>query len=320
MVMNLLRWNVILFVGILSCYAQAQSPEAKPSQVVSGASSVKFIPVIIVNDDIITDYDIDQKVRIVSMSSREPVTKILQAAAVRQLIDERLKARAATLEGIKVTDEDLETAVQTIASKNNQDKNALVQDLAKNGIALQTLQDQLRTEILWNRLIQQKFGARVRPSEEDIRQEMDSLRQNNSVIYNLAQVLIPLKPNAPEPDTRKAFDQAKVVQGEIKNGCQDVERYKSTYARSGRLPNPMPARVLPPPIQDALANLEDNVASDPVRSDEGFHVIVVCSRQEDTSLNISEDQVRQKILSESFERFADSYLQNLRRDALVEQR
>lgn len=282
-----------------------------------------FTPVVIVNDDIITAYDIDQKVRLLAVSNNQPVSQAMQSIAVRALIDDKLKQQAAQRIGIEITKEDMDSALQSIARKNNQDITALQTDLARDGITIETLKAQLKAEVAWNRFIQQRFGNRVRPSESDIEKEMTRLSEENALTYNLAQVLVPLSPTAVEPDVKAAYENALNVQRDIaqrSSGCTSVETFKATYDKSGRLPNAVPARALPPAIQQALVSLADNVPSNPVRSEEGFHVIVICSRQEDKTFSPSEDQVRQQVLASGFERFAKSYLQDLRRDAIIEQR
>lgn len=138
--------------------------------------------------------------------------------------------------------------------------------------------------------------------------------------YTLAQLVIGVAPNAPQAEADAALARATALRAEL-TSCADVEPRKAQYLPiSGNLGN-LTLASMPGPVREAVAGLEPGSITQPVRSNDGFHVIVVCDKETqgpsgDAQRARAEDQLR----AQRLERYARSLLRELKREAIIERR
>ncbi len=142
----------------------------------------------------------------------------------------------------------------------------------------------------------------------------------NRTTYSLAQLVVGLAPNAPQAQADAALARATAVRAELQS-CEDVASRASQYLPiSGDL-GELSLASLPGPVREAVSGLNKGDITAPVRSNDGFHVLVVCDKK---SAEISDDQrrerVRNRLRTERLDRFSKSFLRELRREAIIERR
>ena len=142
----------------------------------------------------------------------------------------------------------------------------------------------------------------------------------NSTTYSLAQLVVGIPANAPQAEADAALVRATAVRGEVKT-CADVTARASQFLPiSGDL-GEIPLSSLPGPVREAVSGLEAGDITQPVRSNDGFHVIVVCDKK---SSGPTADQRRAQaggqLRAERLERYSRSFLRELRREAVIERR
>ncbi|HYG25271.1 MAG TPA: peptidylprolyl isomerase, partial [Caulobacteraceae bacterium] len=157
--------------------------------------------VAIVNDDIISSYDMMQRMRLIMVTAGVQPTQEnlpqLQREALRSLIDERLQMqeiRRVEQEqkiDIVATDEDIDQEIADIAKGNNMTGPQLVQALASQGVGPETLRSQLRSEVSWQRWIHGRYGSRLRIGEDQVKAQRERLAQAASrPQYQVAEIFI----------------------------------------------------------------------------------------------------------------------------------
>lgn len=128
----------------------------------------------VVNDEIISTYDLRQRMLLLIVTSgvrpTEETLPALEREALRSLVDERLQIQEfeeRTKE--KIPEEAVEEELEDIAKQSGSTKERLFAQLAAQGISPDTLRNQLRAEVGWRILIRELYGRRLRIGDEQIK-------------------------------------------------------------------------------------------------------------------------------------------------------
>lgn len=150
-----------------------------------------FSPVITVNDQVISGFEIEQRALFL-MLLRAPGDP--QKKAREQLVEARLQSEAAMALGIEVTEEGLDLAMEEFAQRVKMDKKKFLQGLAEEGVSKETFRDFITTQILWREVIRARFLNRASISEDEIDRAMTASAGATGVQVLLSEIIIPVTP------------------------------------------------------------------------------------------------------------------------------
>jgi peptidyl-prolyl cis-trans isomerase SurA len=155
-----------------SAPAQAPAAEAPPPALSEGV-------VITVNDELISTYDIVQRMRLLIVTSGIQPTEqnlpALQQEAARSLVDEHLEMQDLRDESktqkfdLIASDAEVNDELADIARSNNTSADQLLSQLAAQGVGPETFKDQLRAEISWRGWIRGRYGSRIVIGDDQIK-------------------------------------------------------------------------------------------------------------------------------------------------------
>ena len=123
---------------------------------------------VLVNDDPISDYDIDQRERFLAITTQQQPSPALKKQATDMLIDERLQLQEGKRLGVTADEADVTKILDDMASKNNLSVDGLATALGKAGVNIKTLKDRIRAQIVWQDAIGRKFRREVQIADADI--------------------------------------------------------------------------------------------------------------------------------------------------------
>ena len=124
-----------------------------------------FSPVIVVNGDAITGFELDQRIRLLEVFQARGD---LAQDARTQLVEDRLKAAILARDGLSITDQALTTALQEFAGRADLTLDQMVTLLDQNGVASESLRDYVRAGVTWRDYVRLRFSDRVDISQSDI--------------------------------------------------------------------------------------------------------------------------------------------------------
>jgi len=178
--------------------APADAPPAEAPRPPAGLSeSVAAV----VNDDIVSTYDLAQRMRLlIATSGVQPTQENLpqfQREALVSLVDEHLQfqelrrvERDQKIE-ILATDAEILEEIDDMAKQNNMSRDQFMAYLASRGIGADTLKQQLRAQVSWSRWIQGRYGSRLRVGDDQIAATQALLAaQAAKPQYQIGEVLI----------------------------------------------------------------------------------------------------------------------------------
>ena len=207
-----------LFVRtLLGCSAVAALAQAP----IANAQSAHGIAAV-VNDDIITTYDLRQRALFMMATqgikpTEESQKRVLQQA-MKNLVDEKLQLQESKKYDQSISDDAVAQGVERIISRNGVGVQEFAERLATAGIALGTLQDQVRSEIAWQRIIGGLYGSRIRISDAQIDETLNRVSANaNKPSYNVAEIYIEATPDI--GGMQGAMQGANAMIGQLEKGA-----------------------------------------------------------------------------------------------------
>lgn len=153
---------LLLFTGLMTAGASISS----------AAETGTLRAAAVVNDIVISTYDLDQRVKLYMVTSggeqNAETAKRMRPQILRQLIDELLQLQEAQESKVQVKGEDLDKSLKRIAQQSNITVEQIYKTLDDNKIARSTLLNQIKADIAWQRLVQGRLAPRVTISDEEI--------------------------------------------------------------------------------------------------------------------------------------------------------
>ncbi|MGM9424771.1 peptidylprolyl isomerase [Hydrogenophaga sp. MI9] len=284
--------------------AQSLKPAAGLQRAAAPAATrtVDYI-VALVNSEPVTNFDVRQRLlRLEQQASAQgkalPARDELVKQVLEQLIVERALIQQATEQGIKVDEATVGQAEQNIAAQNQLSVEEFRRRVVSEGLDPNKLRNDLRNQVLLQRLRDREINARVSVSEAEIDAYIRE-RQNASVgalELNLGHVLIQVPENASADQVRELQAKAEGVAQRLRAGAdlaaQAREFSQGAEAAGGGLMGMRPVARLPELFVQATQSLPVGGVAGPVRSAAGFHVLKVVEKQQAPVPELSVTQSR----------------------------
>lgn len=224
------------------------------------ATAQNFAPAIKVNDQVVTKYELDQRIRMLQLF-RTPGDVPEQAA--QQLIDDRLRMQAARELGIQPTEEQIIEGMTEFAARANLSADQFLTALGQAGVAAETFRDFVRAGVAWRDVVRAKFGPRANVSEQEIDRAIASGGASGATLQVLmSEIFLPLKPGA-EDETRALADRIRRMSAD---GFARAARENSVApsAKAGGRVNWVPVSNLSPELRGVILGLRPGQISAPV--------------------------------------------------------
>jgi len=142
----------------------------------------------------------------------------------------------------------------------------------------------------------------------------------DDAIVSLAQLILPLEPNASEAEASSQIELAETVR-ETVSDCADLKRVTGELGLPGGDPTPeLRIGDLNPAVRPLVSGLKANEIGKPFRGDPGVLLIMVCSRIEPKSNLPSREDISENLTRQRLDLTARRHLRDLRRAAFIDVR
>jgi len=260
--------------------------------------------VAVVNDEVITSLELDRELRNATEQLRRQGTALPTRGVLEKQLLERLITKRALLQytrqtGLRVSDADLDRAVDKIAEDNKLTPTTLRETLEHDGIPFTRFRENVRSEMLLARLREREVDSRVVVSDAEIQ---SFLRGQESQIdkvdeYSLAHILVAVPEQATPEQVSARRKRADTALAQVRQGA-DFRQVAATFsdapdAFEGGAMGWRPAARLPSIFLQAAKTLKVGQSSDILRSPAGFHIIkLVEKRGLDTPVIVTQTHAR----------------------------
>ena len=124
-----------------------------------------FSPAIVVNEDVITWFELDQRAQFLRLL-RVPGDPDEEAR--KTLIEDKLKRQSIGEAGITVAPEDVKDGIEKFASRTELSAEEFIKALEQGGVAYETLRDFTEISLAWRENISARFLSKARPTDAEI--------------------------------------------------------------------------------------------------------------------------------------------------------
>ncbi|WP_338548366.1 peptidylprolyl isomerase [Roseovarius phycicola] len=219
-----------------------------------------FDTAIKVNDLSITQYEIDQRARMLSVFRAPGDPRKL---AREQLIEDRLKLDAARAIGFELEQDQIEAGMEEFASRVNLSATELTQALGQQGVDPTTFRDFVAAGLTWREYTQARFGSRVSVNEDDVDRARNATSGTTGVRVLLSEIIIPLQPGQEQAIQEQANRISEfTTEAEFSAAARQFSASR-TAGRGGRM-DWVPITQLPEGLRAVVLGLGPGEVSDPL--------------------------------------------------------
>jgi len=240
----------------------------------------------VVNDDIVTTHDLRQRtlfmIATTGVKRDEESINRAQQQALRNLVDEHIQMQESKKYDQTIADEEVNQSVGRLIGRNGLDPNEVVQRLASAGVSIETLRDQVRSEIAWQRIVNGLYGSRIRISDAQIDETLNRLTANASKPnYRVAEIYIEATPDIGGIDGAMQGAQAMIQQ--LSEGAPFpllAQQFSSspTAAQGGDM-GWVREGELRPEIDQVIQQMETGNLSTPIQVPGGVYVVALLDKK-----------------------------------------
>ncbi|HTV52742.1 MAG TPA: peptidylprolyl isomerase SurA [Steroidobacteraceae bacterium] len=238
----------------------------------------------IVNDGVVLNSELDDEVALVSDRLHQqklelPPENILRQQVLERLIVQEIEMQQAGHAGIKISDEQLNSALLEVAQRNGMTLTQLPDALAAQGIDYPQYREAIRKELTLTLLRQRDVIQRisVTPREIDQYLEREAKHPAEGSEYNISHILIAVPENATPAQLEAAAKRAQDVYQRAKAG-EDFAKLAVAYSNSqtaleGGALGWRKGSELPTFLSSVVLQLKRGEVSQPMRAPTGYHII-----------------------------------------------
>ena len=276
--------------------------------------------VLVVNGEIITDYDIEQRAKFDTLSSHKTPAR---PDVIEELIDDKLKVQIARRYKLDITDADVESSYADMARRMHLTSDQLTQTLGQSGIDAKTLKARVRADLSWQYIIRGKFQSSLQISEKSVLDEIATVKKGEGgdvgYDYTLRPILfvVPRGNAALQESRRKDAEALRSRFSTCDTGLLFARALHDVVIREPIAKN---SSELVPALRQILDKTEVGHLTPPETTQQGIELFALCEKKETKSETPEKREAHDKIFSEQFQAKAKNYLRELRRQAMIERK
>lgn len=236
----------------------------------------------VIDEDVILRSELDRavgniKAQYARQQGQLPPDNVLERQVLERLIIQRLQINRAKDIGIRVSDAELNQVIQSIASSNKMTPEQFQERLAQEGLGFEDYRNNLRDELLQQRLRQSYVQSRVQVSESEIEQFI-AAQQAAGPEVRLANILVAL-PESPSTEqvatAKRKIDGIRdlVSKGEMSFQAAAIRYSDAQNALDGGEIGWRGFDAIPPQYTAMISAMKPGEVSQPIRGPNGYQLI-----------------------------------------------
>ncbi len=280
----------------------------------------------VVNNEPVTTNEVQQRARFLHLIAHDTPNATLEATALEELVDERLRFQEAKRRKIEVSEAQVDAAFANIGARVHLTPDQLRQALGQSGIEVATLRQRLKGQILWQQMVMQRFQQSVSVSDQDVVKALQKQgikegaaapdQQTNE--YSIQEIVFVVPASAGKAGLDARIREAEQMRAKF-TGCdtllEQAKAYKETVVKN------MGKRTedeLPPIFVPLLTDTPAGKLTKAVPTPQGAEMLAVCDKRVVAGNLVERSKVENEIREQQGQVLARQYTQELRRFAVIE--
>lgn len=306
--------RILLVLMVVALSAAVQAERKLLDQVVA-----------VVNDDVILQSELEARIntiagRLSAQGTGLPPRDILEERVLEQLITESIQLQMADRAGMRISDNELNETMASIARRNNMTLEQFEQQLAQEGVTYREAREQIRNEMITSRVQQRQVGNRVRVTDREVQNYLQAMagQGRSNAEYELAHILIEVDDFNDEEEVTAAREKIEALREDIAAGRDfrevAVAESDANNALDGGNMGWRAENRLPSLIADVVPDLEPGTVSPVLQNNSGLHLVMVMNRRGGEQAQVIEQSRVRHILVRTSETVSDSQAEETIRD------
>ncbi len=247
--------------------------------------------VAVVNDDVITRHELDDRLGIVVRQLQKqgtplPPLEALEKQMLERMITDMLQTQFAKETGVRVDDTQLDKTLQRIAQENKFPSLAEFRaKLEQDGVDFKKFREEIRSEIIATRLREREVDSKLMISDSEIENYLttQARQPDKGEEYQLAHILVLVPEQASADKIQASHQRAEQALEQLRGGAEFAQIAAgfsdAKDALQGGNLGWRPADRVPALFLDALQKMHHGEISPILRSPNGFHILKLVERR-----------------------------------------
>ncbi|WP_296934659.1 peptidylprolyl isomerase [uncultured Marinobacter sp.] len=281
--------------------------------------------VAIVDEDVILQTELEARIstitsRLSAQGTALPPRQVLEERVLDQLITESIQMQMADRAGMRISDNELNETMANIAERNGMTLAQFENQLAAEGVTYNQAREQIRREMLTSRVQQRQVGNRVRVTDREVENYLESLeaRGGNNAQYRLAYIFVSVDDPSDEAEVDAAREKAERLRNEIVSGRDfrevAVAESDASNALEGGDMGWRDEGQLPSLVAPVVPELPVGEPSEVLENNSGFHLVMVMDKRGGEQQQVIQQHRVRHILVRPSEATTDSQAETMIRD------
>jgi peptidyl-prolyl cis-trans isomerase SurA len=295
---------LLTIVTAIPSLAQAQL--LSPQDTSAGAQPIDRI-VAVVEDDVILQSELNDAVASIqqqyaSQPGQLPPIDVLRRQVLDRLILMKLQLQRADDQGIRVSDAEVDQAVQNVAAQNKMSPDQLRAAVEQSGLSFDAFRQQLHDQLVVQKLHQNVVRDSVSVTNSEIDNLLNSPNYKAGEVH-LAHIQISIPSGATAADIQAAESKAEQAVAAIKGGMN----FKAAAIRFSDAPDALDGGDLgwrrmdevPPAFVDTIDAMKPGEVSGILHGPTGFHILQLIGTRAPGKQMVTEYHARQILVRPS---------------------
>jgi peptidyl-prolyl cis-trans isomerase SurA len=276
---------------------------------------------VMVNGEPITNYDIEQRSKLNFLTThKQPVRQDV----INELIDEKVKIKEGKKFGVDPTASDIEQSYAAMSSRMRITPEQLTQSLEKSGVRPDTLKARMKAEMVWTSLVRGRYKESLQVGEKDVAAAVlakgDEKLEVEAFEYRMQPIVLIMPRGSPPAAVEARRKEAEALRGRLQT-CEEANSFfKSMPNAAIRDIVTKTSADLPPVLREVLDKTPIGHLTEPEVTKQGVEMVALCGRKPTTVDTPKKKEIRDKMYVEKYEAKSKSYLQEVRKAAMIEYR
>ena len=276
---------------------------------------------VMVNGEPITNYDIEQRMKLNTLTTHKPSVR---QDVISELIDEKVKIKEGKKFGVDPTSTDIDQSYASMSSRMRITPEQLTKSLESQGVRPDTLKSRMKAEMVWTSLVRGRYKESLQVGEKDVAAAVqasgDEKLQTEAFEYRLQPIVLIVPRGSAPAAIELRRKEAEALRSRVQT-CEEANSYfKSMQNAAIREAVTKTSADIPQVLRDVLDKTPIGHLTAPELTKQGVEMVALCGRKPTTIDTPKKKEMRDKMFVEKYEAKSKSYLQEVRKAAMIEYR
>jgi len=277
--------------------------------------------VVMVNGEPITNYDIEQRSKLNFLTTHKPSDR---QQVINELIDEKVKIKEGKKFGVDPSASDIDQSYAAMSSRMRITPEQLTKSLESQGIRPDTLKSRMKAEMVWTSLVRGRYKESLQVGEKDVAAAVqvsgDDKLTADAFEYKMQPIVL-IVPRGSAPAAVEArHKEAEALRSRVQTCDEANAFFKSMQNAAIREAVTKTSADIPGVLREVLDKTPIGHLTAPEVTKQGVEMVALCGRKPTTIDTPKKKEIREKMYAEKYEAKSKSYLQEVRKAAMIEYR